>query len=353
MALVTCPECGASISDTALQCIHCGCRLQRCPECETILKADAVQCPECGFALHTKKEKEPPQEELPSYYQVSGDAAVGSGKKPFADQPQLVQDWAKGAMWRMPFLRFYPTVKKLLILCGWVMFCVTFIRFFIYSASASDTNYKDLEGALSKLGEVFNYPAFVEASIRTFLWSLILVFLGMSVEITVDLYLKHALSSWFISARIDCLPDIRRYLREIPSVSKQKSVTTSKQLKELVYLHNRATLLVDSAMLRSNYFLQMQLYLNYAGEVLYRVIWMGGGFFLLKKIIGGAAKSFFYSEIVDFDAIFPLSYIIIYFVALLVAAIIVRRGGRKANKLRTAWIKQVMPEDTDLHTILG
>ncbi len=32
MALITCPQCGQSVSDSAMTCIHCGCKLKKEPE---------------------------------------------------------------------------------------------------------------------------------------------------------------------------------------------------------------------------------------------------------------------------------------------------------------------------------
>ncbi len=57
MALIKCSECGKKVSDTASECIHCGCPIQRkvtCSECgaEVIVK-DGV-CKECGHRLDAK-----------------------------------------------------------------------------------------------------------------------------------------------------------------------------------------------------------------------------------------------------------------------------------------------------------
>lgn len=57
MALIKCGECGKKISDTATECIHCGCPIERkvtCSECgaEVIVK-DGV-CKECGHKLDAK-----------------------------------------------------------------------------------------------------------------------------------------------------------------------------------------------------------------------------------------------------------------------------------------------------------
>ena len=35
--LVSCPECGNSISDTSKECIHCGVKLKKCKECNALL----------------------------------------------------------------------------------------------------------------------------------------------------------------------------------------------------------------------------------------------------------------------------------------------------------------------------
>ena len=51
MALITCPACGKSISDTVKRCIHCECEITVCPECKTPVSAQKESCPVCGFQL--------------------------------------------------------------------------------------------------------------------------------------------------------------------------------------------------------------------------------------------------------------------------------------------------------------
>ncbi len=55
MALINCPDCGKEVSDSAKNCIHCGCVLKqnliKCPECGNEVSDSASSCPKCGFAL--------------------------------------------------------------------------------------------------------------------------------------------------------------------------------------------------------------------------------------------------------------------------------------------------------------
>lgn len=55
MALINCPDCGKEVSDSAKNCIHCGCVLKQnlvaCPECGNEISENAVSCPKCGFTL--------------------------------------------------------------------------------------------------------------------------------------------------------------------------------------------------------------------------------------------------------------------------------------------------------------
>lgn len=51
MALISCPECGAQISDRAPQCPKCGCPIasrRKCPECGTSYDNTLKECPNCG-----------------------------------------------------------------------------------------------------------------------------------------------------------------------------------------------------------------------------------------------------------------------------------------------------------------
>ncbi|UCD75553.1 MAG: hypothetical protein JSV91_01285 [Phycisphaerales bacterium] len=55
MPLITCPDCGASVSDSAPQCTKCGCpiatQLVACPECQAKSFRTAAACPQCGYPL--------------------------------------------------------------------------------------------------------------------------------------------------------------------------------------------------------------------------------------------------------------------------------------------------------------
>lgn len=56
MALINCPKCGKSISNTSKACIHCGCGLEICPECGSALSCDTHKCPNCGYVMVQKEE---------------------------------------------------------------------------------------------------------------------------------------------------------------------------------------------------------------------------------------------------------------------------------------------------------
>ena len=55
MALVNCPECGKTISDTAPHCPHCGYKSpmakSECPQCHAPVDGDSLFCESCGFRL--------------------------------------------------------------------------------------------------------------------------------------------------------------------------------------------------------------------------------------------------------------------------------------------------------------
>lgn len=56
MALIKCSECGKEISDTAKECIHCGCPIIKkvvCSECNTEVDSTVKICPNCGNNLGT------------------------------------------------------------------------------------------------------------------------------------------------------------------------------------------------------------------------------------------------------------------------------------------------------------
>lgn len=69
MAIISCPNCGESISDKALNCVHCGFQLKDdndiyCSECGTKLSINDIICPNCGCPnefSNTPDESIPPQ----------------------------------------------------------------------------------------------------------------------------------------------------------------------------------------------------------------------------------------------------------------------------------------------------
>ena len=60
MALISCPECGAQISDKARMCPKCGCpaelfqkpQLLKCEECGNEIPINASECPNCGCPVN-------------------------------------------------------------------------------------------------------------------------------------------------------------------------------------------------------------------------------------------------------------------------------------------------------------
>ena len=56
MALVTCPECGKDISDSAITCPNCGFDMEKkaiCEECGKEKPESSIICPNCGFSKQT------------------------------------------------------------------------------------------------------------------------------------------------------------------------------------------------------------------------------------------------------------------------------------------------------------
>ena len=56
MSIITCPQCGKSISDKAPECIYCGYVLTKsetriCPECGAEIEPSLSRCPQCGCPI--------------------------------------------------------------------------------------------------------------------------------------------------------------------------------------------------------------------------------------------------------------------------------------------------------------
>ncbi len=54
MAIIQCPECNKSISDTLSQCIHCGYEFKICSDCKSVIGLNQSICPICGFKTSEK-----------------------------------------------------------------------------------------------------------------------------------------------------------------------------------------------------------------------------------------------------------------------------------------------------------
>ena len=70
MAMISCPECGKTISDKAEKCIHCGHimieknNVRTCSECGTIITDEMEVCPTCGCPVEKVKEDTPQKVEV-------------------------------------------------------------------------------------------------------------------------------------------------------------------------------------------------------------------------------------------------------------------------------------------------
>ena len=48
MALLKCPSCEKEISESSIQCVHCGVEVKKCTECNTLVRKKALICKTCG-----------------------------------------------------------------------------------------------------------------------------------------------------------------------------------------------------------------------------------------------------------------------------------------------------------------
>lgn len=77
MALITCPQCGRSISNMAKSCVHCGFLLVSehktiCPECGAEIAEDSSACGTCGYPIQETANRCPTYPTQPS--EVTGKA---------------------------------------------------------------------------------------------------------------------------------------------------------------------------------------------------------------------------------------------------------------------------------------
>lgn len=58
MGIRVCPECGGKVSDSRLDCPHCGYVFtMKCPDCGREVSADCRECPDCGHVFFVEEQQ--------------------------------------------------------------------------------------------------------------------------------------------------------------------------------------------------------------------------------------------------------------------------------------------------------
>ena len=58
MGIRVCPKCGGKVSDSRLDCPHCGYVFtMKCPDCGREVSADCKECPDCGHVFFVEEQK--------------------------------------------------------------------------------------------------------------------------------------------------------------------------------------------------------------------------------------------------------------------------------------------------------
>ena len=191
MALIICPECGKQISNTAKQCIHCGCEIMTCPECNEVYVGKVEECKNCGFQFVEKTESKPvvpAKENCIDYYNKWKSESV------------LNQIMHSSAL-----------IYLLLALVSLVLFFVAFGKIWNWSGqiSGSNNSYSDLYSGMNALANT----SAIKSSVKTlFVLSFIIFFVEMSMSVLSTMYVSSSLRSWFLNNKIDLSASIKDYL---------------------------------------------------------------------------------------------------------------------------------------------
>ena len=126
MALIKCPDCGKDVSDSAKNCIHCGC----------VLKEETIKCPECGT-------------ETPSSAEACGNCGYGFDKSTESNTNPVIVKEAKGAL-----------SKKLLTVSAIIFLVIALLTiilsFFESGVRTNDENEFTKTGYINSLGILGN-----------------------------------------------------------------------------------------------------------------------------------------------------------------------------------------------------
>ncbi len=120
MAMITCPECGQSISDHADHCIHCGTKFTVCPECGRAFAGTAAVCPLCGAAIAGRQEER---------------ASSLSAELPPKD---LFKEWKKGPAKEIARYKTLTGVSRFMQIAAMIFLLVGSYFVFLWKPSLED-----------------------------------------------------------------------------------------------------------------------------------------------------------------------------------------------------------------------
>lgn len=113
--LINCPHCGEQISDTAENCVHCGCKITVCPDCGHAAAGDVDVCGKCGCRIKSDTNSE-----------------SAMLKQESSNLENTYDNWAKSAPRDNAILKKIKLIEKLVDIVGTMFLIIAVVVYFVW-----------------------------------------------------------------------------------------------------------------------------------------------------------------------------------------------------------------------------
>ena len=315
MALISCPECGAQISDEAKLCVHCGCTFTVCPECKTVTVGKPPHCPSCGFAFPVQPvaaaQPAVPVQPVPPY-------ALPYAPAPPVMQPQSATAFDNYvAMWEnsSPLRKNYAKISRVI---GIVLDILVAVMGALMVVSIIGwKNDQDALASLLKaegvLSSVKAYNAVVCCCIA----------ISMVKNTFAGTYAEISMSNWLRANHIDPLPAMAQYY----------GMETDMEMVNFATLHTAAYMNAVSSARGREY------------AMIFGLLAFAAGFAVALGVCAVENMQYYILNTVMLELPFSFQFVsLLVAIAFLAAYVVLYFAGYRAiGKKKNAWLDQVMP----------
>lgn len=179
MAIINCPECGEKISNTAKNCIHCGCEFLICSECGNVILGEVEECPQCGYLLQKTSQ------------------SVAKSKDELSTLPKMIETWGR----EKPLVKYATANSYPAIICLLISAALLIIGVFTL-----------LNWSLGGLDDAMNFDDSVSRQQGYFVFSAIFFLLSSLFTQCQIFWRASSVNRWVYGKKIDLLPLLKQEL---------------------------------------------------------------------------------------------------------------------------------------------